>query len=139
MTDRDGNATGGLRKALYDNGKAAVDASDDPMIALARALDPAARAIRRRFETEVEGPLNKQEELLAKARFAVFGQATYPDATFTLRLSYGAVQGYQRGRPDGGAVHDPGWPLRPSHRRRAVRAAALPGWPRGRDCDWTCR
>jgi len=95
VTDRDGNPTGGLRKALYDHGKAAVDASDDPMIALARALDPAARAIRRRFETEVEGPLNQQEELLAKARFAVFGQTTYPDATFTLRLSYGAVQGYQ--------------------------------------------
>ena len=95
VTDRDGNATGGLRKALYDGGKAAVDASDDPMIALARALDPAARAIRRRFETEVEGPLNQQEELLAHARFAAFGQATYPDATFTLRLSYGAVEGYR--------------------------------------------
>jgi hypothetical protein len=99
VTDRDGNATGGLRKALYDGGKAAVDASDDPMIALARALDPAARAIRRRFETEVEGPLNQQEELLARARFAVFGLATYPDATFTLRLSYGAVEGYrEKGR-----------------------------------------
>ncbi|MDQ6684726.1 MAG: S46 family peptidase [Pseudomonadota bacterium] len=95
VTDRQGNATGGLRKALYDGGKAAIDASDDPMIALARALDPAARAIRKRYESEVEGPLNQQEELLARARFAVLGEATYPDATFTLRLSYGAVEGYR--------------------------------------------
>jgi len=93
-TDRDGNATGGLRKALFDGGKAAIDASNDPMIELARALDADARAIRTRVETEVDGPLRQAQERLARARFAVYGTSNYPDATFTLRLSYGVVKGY---------------------------------------------
>jgi V8-like Glu-specific endopeptidase len=95
--DAHGNAIGGYRKALYDGGKAAVDASHDPMIELARALDPDARAIRKKVETEVDGPMKRQQELLAKARFAVYGDSKYPDATFTLRLSYGAVKGWQEG------------------------------------------
>ena len=99
-TDKNGNATGGVRKALFDGGKAAIAASRDPMIELARLIDPAARAIRKRYETEVEGPMNQQQELLARARFAVDGDSTYPDATFTLRLSYGAVKGYvEDGKP----------------------------------------
>ena len=99
-TDKNGNPTGGLRKALFDGGPAAVAASRDPMIVLARSIDPAARAIRKRHETEVEGPLNQQQELLARARFAVEGDSTYPDATFTLRLSYGAVKGLvENGKP----------------------------------------
>lgn len=97
VVDAHGNATGGYRKQLLDGGKAAVDASHDPMIELARALDPAARAIRHTVETEVEGPMKRQEELLAKARFAVYGDSTYPDATFSLRLSYGAVKGWVEG------------------------------------------
>ncbi|MCK9684434.1 S46 family peptidase [Scleromatobacter humisilvae] len=92
-----GNAIGGYRKALYDGGKAAVDASHDPMIELARALDPDARAIRKKVETEVDGPMKRQQELLAKARFAVYGDSKYPDATFTLRLSYGTVKGWTEG------------------------------------------
>ena len=90
-----GVATGGLRKELFDGGKAKIDASKDPMIELARAFDADARAIRKKYETEVDGPIKKQQELLAKARFAVYGDASYPDATFTLRLSYGAVKGYE--------------------------------------------
>jgi hypothetical protein len=93
--DKTGNATGGLRKELLDGGKAKIDASKDPMIELARAFDADARAIRKKYETEVDGPLKKQQELLARARFAVYGDAIYPDATFTLRLSYGAVKGYE--------------------------------------------
>ncbi|MFO0600334.1 MAG: S46 family peptidase [Myxococcaceae bacterium] len=93
--DKNGNPTGGFRKELFDGGKAKIDASKDPMIELARALDGDARAIRTKFEADVEGPLKKQQELLAKARFAVYGDAIYPDATFTLRLSYGAVKGYE--------------------------------------------
>ena len=100
-TDRQGNATGGLRKALYDGGAVAITASKDPMIELARALDPDARAIRARLETEVEGPLRQAQERLARARFAVDGTSNYPDATFTLRLSYGVVKGYVE---DGKAV-----------------------------------
>lgn len=93
-TDKNGNPTSGVRKALFDGGQAAVVASRDPMIVLARSIDPAARAIRKRFENEIEGPMNQQQELLARARFAVEGDGTYPDATFTLRLSYGTVKGY---------------------------------------------
>lgn len=96
-TDKAGNATGGFRKELFDGGKAKIDASKDPMIELARAFDPDARAIRKKYETDVEGPMKKQQELLAKARFAVYGDSIYPDATFTLRLSYGAVEGYNEG------------------------------------------
>jgi hypothetical protein len=95
--DAAGNVTGGYRKQLWDGGKAAVDASHDPMIELARALDPDARAIRQKVETEVDGPMKRQQELLAKARFAVYGDSTYPDATFTLRLSYGTVKGWMEG------------------------------------------
>jgi len=95
--DATGNATGGYRKALYDGGKAAIDASHDPMIELARALDPYARAIRKKVETDVDGPMQHQQELLAKARFAVYGNTRNPDATVTLRLSYGAVKGWTEG------------------------------------------
>jgi hypothetical protein len=70
------------------------------MIELARALDPAARAIRKKVETDVDGPMKRQQELLAKARFAIYGDSLYPDATFTLRLSYGAVRGWKEGDHD---------------------------------------
>jgi hypothetical protein len=92
--DRAGRPTGGYRKTLFDGGKAAVEASRDPMILLARSFDADARAVRKKMETEVEGPMLQQQELLARARFAVYGRASYPDATFTLRLSYGTVKGY---------------------------------------------
>jgi hypothetical protein len=83
------------RKALWDGGKKAVDASSDPMVKLARLIDPDARAVRKRYEDTVEAPLKKNSELLAKARFAIYGTTAYPDATFTLRLSYGQVKGWQ--------------------------------------------
>lgn len=93
--DKIGNAIGGLRKELLDGGKAKIDASKDPMIELVRSFDADARSMRKKYETEVDGPIKKQQELLARARFAVYGDAIYPDATFTLRLSYGAVKGYE--------------------------------------------
>jgi len=93
--DKSGNPIGGLRKDLFEGGKAKVDASKDPMIEFVRSFDAEARAVRKKFETEIDGPLKKQQELLAKARFAVYGDAIYPDATFTLRLSYGQVKGYE--------------------------------------------
>ena len=82
------------RMALYEGGQAAIDASQDPMIRLAVAVDPAARALRKTFESEVEGPVARGQEEIAKARFAKYGTSIYPDATFTLRLSYGAMQGW---------------------------------------------
>ena len=90
-----GGKVSGYRKDLYEGGKATIDASQDPLIVFVRSFDPEARAIRLKYEAEVEGPLKKQQELLAKARFEVYGTRIYPDATFTLRLSYGSVKGYK--------------------------------------------
>ncbi|MBI4957424.1 MAG: S46 family peptidase [Myxococcales bacterium] len=83
-----------VRQALWDGGKAAVDASQDPFIELARRIDGEARAYRQSFEHEVEGVETRNGELIARARFLAFGTAQYPDATFTLRLSYGVVKGW---------------------------------------------
>jgi hypothetical protein len=88
-----GNAA--ARMALYEGGQAAIDASQDPMIRLAAAVDPSARALRKTYETEVEGPVARAQEEIARARFAKYGTTIYPDATFTLRLSYGAMQGWE--------------------------------------------
>jgi V8-like Glu-specific endopeptidase len=89
-----------VRLALYEGGAAAVAATDDPMIQLARAVDPRARELRAKYEAEVEGPSERAHEAIAAARFAVYGTTRYPDATFTLRLSYGTVRGWtERGQP----------------------------------------
>jgi hypothetical protein len=83
-----------VRKALYDGGPAAIAASADPAIVLMRSVDDAARAIRKQYEDEVEAPLRLNNEKVAQADFALHGFATYPDATFTLRVSYASVRGY---------------------------------------------
>lgn len=89
-----------FRQKLYKEGKAAVDAAKDPMIELARLVDPASRAVRKRFETEVEEPKRQAYSALAKARYAMDGDKVYPDATFTLRLAFGTVKGYtEDGQP----------------------------------------
>jgi hypothetical protein len=87
-------ADAALRRRLVDGGEAAVAASDDPMIVLARKLDPIRRESIKWSEDNVTSVLQQAGEQLGKARFAVYGKTTYPDATFTLRLSYGQVQGY---------------------------------------------
>jgi Peptidase S46 len=83
-----------VRKALWEGGAAAVAASNDPMLTLARDIDGDARAVRKVYEDEVQAPVAAAQEKIARARFAVLGTNTYPDATFTLRLSFGAVQGW---------------------------------------------
>ena len=83
-----------VRTALYDGGQKAIDASTDPMIVFVRALEPQARAIRKDYETRIDAPTRVAAEKIAKARFAVYGTSVDPDATFTLRLSYGAVKGF---------------------------------------------
>jgi hypothetical protein len=88
------------RRALWDGGAAAVAASSDPLVVLARAVDGEARAIRRRYEDEVEAVLATAAEQLAAARFTVAGTTTYPDATFTLRLAWGTVAGWREGDAD---------------------------------------
>ena len=82
------------RTALLAGGKAAVDASSDPMIALAKLIDPRARELRTRYDNEVLGVERDGYAKIAQAVFAVKGDSAYPDGTFTLRLSYGAVKGY---------------------------------------------
>jgi len=87
-------ADAAFRKTLVDGGEAAVAASGDPMIVLQRKLDPLRREAIKWNEDNVESVEQEAGEKLGKARFAAFGKTTYPDATFTLRLSYGQVQGY---------------------------------------------
>ena len=88
------------RKALWEGGSAAIDASNDPAIALYRRIDSAARAIRARYETEVESVNKRSAEQLAQARFARHGTSVYPDATFSLRLSHGVIGGWQEAGQD---------------------------------------
>ena len=84
-----------LRKRLYQEGRTAVDAAHDPMIELARLIDGDARAVRKILETQSEAKQQAHAQI-AKARFAVEGTDTYPDATFTLRLAYGTAKGYEK-------------------------------------------
>jgi hypothetical protein len=86
-----------VRHALFDGGKNAVEASSDPLVALLRTIDPDARAVRKRYEDEVEGPMRTLGQEIAEATFAVRGTSVPPDATFTLRLSVGVVKGYTDG------------------------------------------
>jgi hypothetical protein len=90
-----------VRKQLWEGGAAAVDASHDPMIELARSVDAAARAVRKQYEDQVEAPEEAAAEKIAHARFKVYGTSVSPDANFTLRLNYGTVQGW---REDGHEV-----------------------------------
>jgi hypothetical protein len=83
-----------VRKKLMEGGQAAVDASSDSMIVMARKLDPLRRAFTKWVEDNVQSVEQRAGEQLGKARFAAYGKTTYPDATFTLRLSYGQVKGY---------------------------------------------
>ncbi len=83
-----------FRKSLVEGGEAAVDASADPLVVFARRLDPIRREMRKWYEDNIQSVEIASGEKIGKARFAVYGKTTYPDATFTLRLSYGTVKGY---------------------------------------------
>jgi len=83
-----------LRKKLWEGGAEAVAKSNDPFIVLARLVDAESRALRKRYEDEVEAVEDANAERLAKVRFAQSGAGAYPDATFTLRLSHGEVKGW---------------------------------------------
>jgi len=84
-----------FRTALWDGGAEAIAKSDDPLIVLARKIDPYSREMRKRYEDLVEAPIKTASEEIAAARFAVQGTSSYPDATFTLRVSYGSVTGWE--------------------------------------------
>jgi len=95
-SDRAGNATAAAdtRRTLHAGGRAAVDASTDPMLGLARSIDEESRSLR--AIVEAAGEVKRQAHAeIAQAVFASEGESIYPDATFTLRLAYGTVQGYE--------------------------------------------
>jgi hypothetical protein len=120
------------RRRIAQGGKAAIAMSNDPMIALARLVDPAARAARKRFEEEVVEVERQAYARISRALFAIHGTDLYPDATFTLRLSFGVVKGYEEAGKTiepwttlGGAFRHaeehgnrPPWELPPSWRSR---------------------
>jgi hypothetical protein len=83
-----------VRDQLLTGGKKAIEASKDPMIQLAALVDPDARAIRKTYEEQIEAVIRKNSELVAQAKFEIYGTGIYPDATGTLRLSFGSVKGY---------------------------------------------
>ena len=83
------------RKQLYEGGQQAIDASTDPLITVMRAIEPNARMARKEYEDKIESVVRRNGATIAKARFAQSGFTQPPDATFTLRLSYGQVKGYE--------------------------------------------
>ncbi|NTW85231.1 MAG: S46 family peptidase [Holophagaceae bacterium] len=86
-----------VRRTLAEGGQAALEASADPMLVLARKLDPFNRAVRKQVEDEVTSVLSEHGGRIAEARFKAFGKTLYPDATFTLRLGFGPVTTYANG------------------------------------------
>ena len=83
-----------VRRALWEGGLAAVQASDDPMIRFALAIQDETRGARGEWEERVQGPTDRAAEQLAAARFQLYGTDVYPDATGTLRMTYGRVEGW---------------------------------------------
>jgi hypothetical protein len=85
-----------VRRALWQGGLAAVQASNDPLIQFLLRIQDVTRSTRANYESKVQAPTDQASEALAKARFAVFGTSLYPDATGTLRLTYGRLRGWTR-------------------------------------------
>jgi Peptidase S46 len=84
-----------VRKQLYEGGETAVNASTDPLIVMIREIEPDAEAIHEKDEDQVQAVLRQSGANVGKALFAQKGLGVAPDATFTLRLSYGPVEGYK--------------------------------------------
>lgn len=88
------------RAELWTGGPDAVAASDDPMIVFVRAWDADARALAERYAAQVDGPSAQAHERIARARYRAFEDETYPEASFSPRLSYGRVLGWTEGARD---------------------------------------
>ena len=89
-----------VRRRLFTGGMAAIRASKDPLIQFVLRNEAAARALRTSYAEKVDAPITAAQAKLAQARFAAYGAGNYPDATFTLRISYGKVAGWtERGAP----------------------------------------
>ncbi len=83
------------RKRLEQGGAKALAEANDPLLVLAALVDPEARKVRHRYENEVEEPLRQAMAKIAEVRFQKLGKSVAPDATFTLRLAFGTVKGYE--------------------------------------------
>lgn len=123
-----------VRRQLAEGGIKAIEASQDPLIQLARLVDKPARDVRSTFEQQVEEPQRSAYGKLANIRFALLGTETYPDATFTLRLAYGLVKGCRENGQE-----EPAWTTIDGAYRRAEEhdfkePFALPkSWIDGKD------
>jgi hypothetical protein len=93
-------ADAAVRAALWRGGATAVRDSHDPLIRFVLAHDAAARSVRQEYERDVAAPVSAAAERIAQARFAAYGDAVYPDATFSLRLSFGRIAGWREGALD---------------------------------------
>jgi hypothetical protein len=82
-----------VRRTLWRGGLAAIEAASDPLIRYALLIQEPTRAVRRAWEDSVQAPTDRASARVAAARFAVYGDLVYPDATGTLRLSYGRIEG----------------------------------------------
>ena len=124
------------RRRLYEGGSAAIAQSDDPLIVFARQFDAQARALGKAYRETVREPKDAALERIARARFRLYGETVYPDATDTLRLNYGAVQGWtdrtaarsRRSPSLAGCSSAPPAPIRSSSRRygRRRKASSIP-------------
>ena len=86
-----------VRRRLWEGGRAAIEASTDPLIRFVSRIQPVTRDTRRTWEADVQAPTDRASEALAALRFRVYGTAVSPDATGTLRLTYGRAEGWSYG------------------------------------------
>jgi hypothetical protein len=86
-----------FRRSLIEGGASAIASTDDPLVALARRVEPVYRELRAWNEQHILSVEASAGQRIAEARFAVYGKSVYPDATFTPRISYGRVVGYEEG------------------------------------------
>lgn len=123
-----------VRRALADGGKAAVDAAQDPLIEMVRAFDQPAREVRKVYEDQIEAVEREVYAKLAAARFAAFGDTSYPDATGTLRMSFGPVAGYtQEGQAVPAFTTMAGLYQRAQERAGEKGFALAPSWVEAKD------
>jgi hypothetical protein len=122
------------RKALVEGPASGIISSNDPLLVMARAMDAAARAYRSEQEQTVEAVERAQYARIAEARFAVRGDTVYPDATGTLRMSYGPIRGYNEGGQAVPAYTTMGGIFTRAEERREDKAFAIPAsWAAAKD------
>jgi len=111
-----------VRRRVAGGGQPTIDNARDPLLVLIRNLDAEARALRQRYEDEVESVERGAYARIAAAMFAIHGESIYPDATFTLRLAFGPIKGYA----EHGAAVAPFTTFAGLYERSELRHAAYP-------------